>query len=185
MSDFWPKDLEISDTKSPMEILESAQEDWNTRSDGVLELILEDAKSKTGNNLIIVHAKHNPNNRTITLFTVAHRLNRHYPVTIEPEDQDLPNFLKKSYYMPGIVDSLQPSAVHGGHITNKWVSDTPSEFRTKLIEIFNLGNVKASLVSLASSTSAIEADDSEKLLSQRLPIVRKCQRKILTKNRSS
>lgn len=36
---------------------------------------------------------------------------------------------------------------------NPWVSDTPSEFRKKLIEAFNLGSVKTKILNLASSTS--------------------------------
>ena len=69
MSSFWPKGVEITDTQSPREILSTAQEDWQTKSDGVMELILQDTQSESGNSMIIVHAKYVPSNRTATLFS--------------------------------------------------------------------------------------------------------------------
>ena len=38
MSDFWPSGLELDNAQSPMEILKSAQEQWEMRSDGQLRL---------------------------------------------------------------------------------------------------------------------------------------------------
>jgi hypothetical protein len=163
MSNFWPKGLELSDTASPMEILEAAQSDWDTNSHGALTLVFQEAKSESGNDMIIVHAKHIPSNRTATLFSVVHRPNTPYPITIQPKNDDVPTFLRKSYYKPGIADSLINSAddfgTRGKTVTNHWVSDTPSEFRTKLGEVFNLGIVKSEILNLASNIRAVTPND--------------------------
>uniref|UniRef100_UPI004056E854 hypothetical protein n=1 Tax=Candidatus Electrothrix sp. TaxID=2170559 RepID=UPI004056E854 len=95
MSIFWPEGLSVSDVRSPYEILENAQEEWETASDGVLTLVLQESEDDKSI-VITVHAKHLPSNRTATLLSVIHRLNEPYPVTIRPRDENIPNFLKKS-----------------------------------------------------------------------------------------
>lgn len=161
---FWPQDIQLSDTQSPLEILNTAQEEWRTSSDGIMELVLQDTMSNSGNSMIIVHAKHVISNRTATLFSIVYRADYPYPVTIQPKDEDLPTFLKKSYYKPGARSiaemkehiSLIPTTriaekqgVSGKQVLNQWVSDTPSEFREKLVEVFNLGAIKSEILNLA------------------------------------
>jgi hypothetical protein len=162
MSDFWPKGLELSDTQSPMGILENAKHDWNTNSNGALGLVLQETKSTTGNYMIIVHAKHLPSNRTVTLFSVVHRPNAPYPATIEPKGDDLPTFLKKSYYQPGFTENIGGSLLQQGRtVKNSWVSETPSEFRKNLEQVFNLGTVKSEILSLVSSIQRVTDDSGE------------------------
>lgn len=167
MSNFWPDGLELNDTISPMKILELAQEDWDTNSGGVLTLVLQEAQSTTNLDMIIVHAKHMLSGRTTTLFTVAHRPNAPYPATIQPKDDDLPDFLKKSYYKPGLADLGGAVSVafkggtQGHNVTNEWVSDTPQEFRTNLTKIFNHGVIKADILSLISNTPVVESDEGK------------------------
>ena len=168
MADFWPSGLELTDSQSPIEILQEAQRDWESSSGGVMALVLQSAESDSGNDMIIVHAKHLPSNRTASLFSVVFRPANPYPVTIQPKDDELPDFLKKSYYVPGhdpvgslLARSSLPS-VEGRTVTNQWVSDTPSEFREKLREVFNLGLARSEVVNLACEVSAAgvhEADD--------------------------
>jgi len=162
MNSYWPDGLELSDIQSPMEILESAREDWDTSSDGVLTLVLQEARSETNNNMIIVHAKHVPSGRTTTLFSVVHRPNAPYPASIQLKQVDLPDCLKKSYYDPGpfYFTSLMTTP-QGRTVTNDWVSDTPSEFRTKLKKVFNLGATKMGILSLVSNTPVIDANGTE------------------------
>jgi hypothetical protein len=45
MSSFWPDGLKLSDTQSPRDILKTAQEDWQTDTDGIMELVLQNARS--------------------------------------------------------------------------------------------------------------------------------------------
>jgi hypothetical protein len=128
-----------------------------------MTLILQKAESKSGNSMIIVHAKHNPTNRTATLFSVVHRPKTPYPATIQPKEDDLPDFLKESYYKPGIADiGAGISGIQGRTIENKWVSNTPAEFRAKLEEIFNLGVIKSEILNLVSSSSDVAEDDAPK-----------------------
>ena len=157
MSSFWPAGIELSDTQSPREILKAAKEDWQTSSDGIMDLILQDTESQSGNSMIVVHAKHVASRRTATLFSVIHRSEQPYPATIKIKGEDLPTFLKKSYYKPGLTDDVL--GIHKGTfdkmgmgrtVSNKWVSDTPPEFRENLADAFNLGAVKGEILNLAS-----------------------------------
>jgi hypothetical protein len=151
MSSFWPDGLKLSDTQSPRDILKTAQEEWYTNSDGIMELVLQDAQSEAGNSMIIVHAKHIANKRTATLFSIVHQAGKPYPVAIQQKSEDLPSFLKKTSELKSLdlkslgTFSLLPQSV------NQWVSDTPSEFRKKLTDAFNLGIVKREILNLASS----------------------------------
>lgn len=149
MSSFWPRGIELDDTQSPGEILQNAQQDWETSSSGVLALVLQEDKTQSGHDMIIVHAKHVPRNRTTTLFSIIHRPDLPYPATIQPRDDDLPNFLRKSYYheeFGNITAGLKDTVVN-----NEWVCDTPTEFRKKLEEAFNLSVIKTKVLNLVSS----------------------------------
>lgn len=166
MSSFWPEGLSVSDVRVPYEILEAAREEWETASNGVLTLVLQKSESEDGIETITVHAKHIPSNRTVTLFSVIHRQKEFYPVTIQPREKEkLPSILKKSYYQPksqgigiglGVVmkATQREEKTVTKKFTNKWVSDTPSEFTEKLTEAFNLSVVKSAVLNLASSKGA-------------------------------
>jgi hypothetical protein len=172
MSNFWPSGIELSDTQSPRQILKAAQEDWRVNSDGIMELILQDAQSESGNSMIIVHAKHIAYNRTATLLSIVHEPEKPYPVT------NLPNFLKKSYYAPSqnyggfgssnlsLGETLTETILGKQRkiIENGWVSDTPSEFRDKLTKAFNLGIIKRSILNLASNITDNTSHINEELL---------------------
>lgn len=151
MSNFWPSGLDLNDTASPLEILKLAQEEWVKNSGGLLSLIIQEAESTAGNEMLIVHAKHIPSNRTIALFSIIHRRSAPYPARIQPRDIELPDTLKKSYYQPGFGDLTVPSLrTEGRQVVNKWVCDSPSEFRRELRNVFDLGFVKSEVLSLVS-----------------------------------
>ncbi|NKC15250.1 MAG: hypothetical protein GKR94_24570 [Gammaproteobacteria bacterium] len=154
MSEFWPLNLNLSDTADPLEILGQAKQEWIERSDGLLSLEIQQAESENQNHMLIVHAKHVPSNRTVTLFSIVHRPGSPYPARIEP--RDLPNFLKKSYYQRSVISKFGEK-----EITNEWVCDTPAEFRSQLKRAFNLGNIKADLLSLVATTASTGLDDGE------------------------
>lgn len=167
MTNFWPSGIELNDTQSPKEILHEAQRDWESDSNGLMTLVLQPTKSESGNDMIIVHAKHSPSNRTASLFSVVYRPANPYPATIQPKDDELPNFLKKSYYEPGFdpmrsFGLMKPAnllKIEGRTVTNEWVSDTPSEFRAKLKEVFNLGIVKSEVLNLTCEVPAPDVDE--------------------------
>lgn len=169
MSSFWPAGIELSDTQSPREILEAAKEDWQTSSDGIMDLILQDTESQSGNSMIVVHAKHVVSRRTATLFSVIHRFEQPYPATIEIKGEDLPTFLKKFYYKPSSTENFLSMSIGtidkmGRTVSNKWVSDTPPEFRKKLTDAFNLGAVKGEILNLASAAKENGDSNSEESL---------------------
>lgn len=161
MNSFWPEGLEFEDIQTPDKILETAREEWETKSEGTLTLVFQRAKSQGNLEMIIVYAKHIHKDLTATLFTVVHRPNSPYPVTIVPNEEDLPNALKKSYYKPGFGSIVLGTT--GEHVENEWVSDLPAEFRKKLAEAFNLSSVKTSILSLASQciSQQIESKNNE------------------------
>jgi hypothetical protein len=165
VNSFWPWDLDLSDTSSPLDILRSASREWAEKSQGALALLIQEAVSTNGNTLLIVHAKHVPSNRTINLFSVVHRPGSPYPAKIQPREQELPDILKKSYYVPGSVDIANAlGRTSGRHVTNEWVCDTPSEFRSELEKAFNLGTVKSEVLSLVSgSGSSFTAKDEKEI----------------------
>jgi hypothetical protein len=167
MSSFWPDGIELSDTESPRDILNTAKEDWQTNSNGIMDLVLQDAESESGNPMIIVHAKHVVKNRTFELFSIVHQPEQPYPVRIEPKVEKLPTFLQKSYYEP--IPQLPPLLAipiagtgrdqSPKQVVNKWVSDTPSEFREKLAQAFNLGFIKREILNLASANTNNTSQD--------------------------
>lgn len=78
---YWPEGISISDTSSPLEILEQAREEWETVSDGELTLSLHEDNG--AEKRITVHAKKISTNQTAALFTVRHGIDTPYPVFIE------------------------------------------------------------------------------------------------------
>lgn len=169
MNKYWPDGLELSDTQSPLEILRDAESEWASSSEGVLTLVLQEAESQSGNDMIIVHAKHVPSNRTASLFSVVSRKGHPYPARLQPKEDELPNFFRKSYKTQNISSLTAMSRAvqqfsEEKWVNNEWVADTPGEFREKLEEVFNLGNLKSVILNLVSSrTEGVQdgADDSE------------------------
>lgn len=163
MSNFWPG-IDLKDTKSPLEILNDAKEDWEKNSNGAMTLVLQQATTTNGNNMIVVHARHLPSARTGAILKVVHRPASAYPVTIYPEDDGIPDFLKKTYYDPGFdvfAGMIPPSIgkVPPRTVTNEWVAETPAEFRAKLKLAFGLGTAKSIILNLAATAEETEITD--------------------------
>lgn len=114
-------------TMTPKEILTVTQEEWCTSRNGT-ELVLQDATSRSGDSMTIVHVKHVASNRTFKLLSVVHRPGEPYPVTIDVEADGLQDFLKETY---------------------DWVAGTPSEFRSKLANALTLESVKSTILNLS------------------------------------
>lgn len=166
MSKYWPDGFELSDTQSPIEIIRDAQTEWESSSGGVLALILQEAESQSGYDMIVIHAKHVASNRTASLFSVVSRKGNPYPARLQPKDDQLPNFFKKSYKtsnlssLAAISSSVIRQLNEEKWVTNEWVADTPGEFRDKLEKVFNLGNIKSEILNLITSNGARNEADS-------------------------
>ncbi|QGJ70949.1 Hypothetical protein PBC10988_26520 [Planctomycetales bacterium 10988] len=160
MSSFWPSGIELKNIQSPIEILKEAQRDWDSNSDGILNLVLNTIKVEGINGLliemrIIVDIKHIPSNRTATVFTVLHRQNSPYPVSIILEEEELPDILRKSYTVSGrkgietVLESVRGTK-ETITVNNEWVADTPLEFRENLQKVFNRSYLKSMVTNLIS-----------------------------------
>lgn len=149
MGKFFPAGIKLDDTQLPIEILQEAVHDWETETGGQLTLVLQTATAKDGDDMVFVHGKHVPSNRTITFFSVVSRPGSPYPARIQTKTSELPVFYRKKYYQPGLAEGIAFTRdIQGRTVTNEWVAETPSEFRNKLVDAFNLGNVKSELLNL-------------------------------------
>lgn len=161
MSDYWPRGIELNDVASPLDILEDAAKGWSEKTGGIVELLIQPATSTSKNDMLIVHGKHVPSGRTVSLFSVVHRPGAPYPARLQLDNDDLPDFFKKAYYQPGAysmraaIGAIAGSA-EGRQVTNEWVCDVPSEFRTKLRDAFNDGGVKTKILNLIAAPKQAE-----------------------------
>jgi len=169
MPSFWPSGLELSDTATPMSILLAAGEEWKTTSEGLLELIMQTGETESGNDIILVHAMHTPSNRTASLLSVVMRSGLAYPARLQPNEEDLPNFFKKSYSRPanpvGITAIQNILNTIPTFEENKWVAETPSDFRRQLADAFNLGGTKSIILNLVASQEYSEENCESATLS--------------------
>jgi len=165
MTNYWPEGIDLTDKQSPLEILRDAQAEWESSSGGVLELILQEAESQAGYDMIIIHARHTASNRTASLFSVVSRKENPYPTRLQPKENELPNFFKKSHKTSNLnsltaINSVIRQLNEEKWVNNEWVVDTPGELREKLEKIFNLGDIKSEILNLISTDVAQNDVDS-------------------------
>jgi hypothetical protein len=164
MSDFWPAALDLDDLATPLGILEEAKSQWEANSGGVLSLFFRGAESKAGGDLILVYVRHVPSDRSRSLITVAHRKGDPYPLTIFFESEALPDHLKRSY--TPIDFGVVAERVQGKEIENKWVCETPGEFRRKLAWALREGPVVADVQSLVAAAAEARVGVGDKAASE-------------------
>lgn len=153
MARFWPSGLNVEDSASPHEVLLVAANEWAEESGGLLNLLLQQDE-ENAETIWVVSAEHVPSRRSIELMKVIHRREYVYPVAIQLREESLPYHLRKSYYKPGVAD-LAPSILPTGRkVENEWVCDTAGEFRSRLANAFNLGNVKTAVANLVARAQA-------------------------------
>jgi hypothetical protein len=157
LAKFFPAGLDARDSSSPADILLEARTQWERESSGALTLDFTNDEIKEGLAVTFVRVIHLPSQRSASLFEVGHRPDTPYPVAIQPDDDDLPKLLRKSYYEPGspgltnwnaMMAAATLAKTEGKTVKNDWVADTPAEFRAMLEKAFNLGYVKGIVVNL-------------------------------------
>ena len=160
MSEYWPDDLDLTDTRSPLEILESVRQELIAMSGHRLTLDVIGTETGDGRVSIPVYAREMSAFRAAMLLEVTHRAGFHYPARIIPVTEELPDFLKKEYWKPGAVrdfglsPALRSMEVFGTQVTNEWVCDTPTEFSDKLQQVLKRAEVKRALLGLLTPQSA-------------------------------
>lgn len=152
MGNFWP-DVDINDTASPIEILEDANAVWQKESAGVLSLDLQ-VVDWQGGIKINVYGRESRHNRSIALFSVAHRAQQVYPASLIIPEEEIPVYLQKTYTVPGglthygAIAKISKLVNEDKVVENRWVCDDPIEFRIKLNTVLNMGIVKSSIYNL-------------------------------------
>lgn len=169
---FFPDDIDLSEIQSPTEILEEAREEWARRSGGTLELIVvESDLSDSAKSILDIILAHSSSGRQAKLLSLRHVPDQAYPLEIVPESFNYPDYLvkkrfvparKKTLLGPSILDSLG-ELIPEHTVTNKWVCETPREFRLMLAEALNLGSVKSLIVNLVTGNAIREIPDSEEI----------------------
>lgn len=175
---FFPDDIDLSEIQSPTEILEEAREEWARRSDGMLDLIvIESDLSDSTRSILDVILTHSSSGRQAKLLSLRHVPDQAYPLEIVPESFNYPDYLvkkrfvparKKTLLGPSILDSLG-ELIPEHTVTNKWVCETPREFRQMLAEALSLGSVKSLIVNLVAGRAIREIRLSEEF-SENSPI---------------
>jgi hypothetical protein len=167
---FFPDDLDLSTLQSPVAILKEAQEEWKERSQGVLHLHrVESELSNSTQYITDVILAHVASGRSAKLLSLRHLPGKPYPVEIQPEAFDYPDYLVKQRVVPARKKSLLgPSILEGlgdiipqHTITNKWICETPLELRERLAEAFNLGSVKSLTVNLVAGDQLKDIPDAD------------------------
>jgi len=153
---FWPDEINSDEVLSPREIMQSAGEELQEKTNR-LAVTIESWQLDDRTVLAFVVQNRVSGNR-LNLFEAMHRLNEPYPVAIEPPKGDLPEFLRDERFVPG-TPGLLPGAefralaqtvqgTPGRFVKNEWVCSTPSDFQERLVKLFSRNYVKARIVSL-------------------------------------
>lgn len=179
MPSYWPDGIDLLDSATPLEILHEAQQEWENQSGGVLVLLIQEQETEAREQCYVVHVQHVPSNRTVTLFSVLHRADLPYPACIQPIHAELPaNLVKSRSVIARQAEFISATATAAGRslskdveqtIENKWVCDTPGEFRRKLQEVLSLGGVKAEVQSLLATARVLRKENGAAQNPKNLP----------------
>ncbi len=167
MGSFWPKGIDIKDVAAPYEILQLANQDWLTESEGLLSLVIQEKEPEEGMEEFIVHALHIPSDRSVTLFSVTQLGDTPYPARITLRGDRIPIFLQKEYHRTkkGILADANALYESKELIANKWVSETPADFRKHLSEALNSSETKSVVFSLLASIKGTDDSDEDETAS--------------------
>ena len=167
---FWPHDINAEDVRSPRDILRQAGDELENRTGKLVVFI---GQSPLDDRIVLsFEITNHESNVTLNLFEASHQKHQSYPVVIVPPESNIPEFLRTERYVPGspsrigVVSELARvmQATHGtsGHyVKNEWVCATPTEFKSKLIDLFAEDYVKCRIISLLAPTGIEEAGQSE------------------------
>lgn len=166
---FWPADINAEEILPPRDIMHAAGIELENRT-GILNVMI--VESKLDDRVVLAFELTNEeSSRTLNLFEASHRIKECYPVAINPPNSDVPEFLRRKRYVPGQPGALEGSSIgafhrvmqgtQGRYVDNEWVCATPTEFRTKLTDLFAKDSVKSRIVSLMASTKSEDPTNAE------------------------
>ena len=177
---FFPRDLEIVNVQSPLDILSEAKNEWDAEGQGVITLLVVEGRSTTPDIVyacIRVYAQHIPTERIEYLLTVIHVCDKPYPARIELVKEDIPANLRKERFVPAMRGGLVSSdffervnkAAPAHTVSEEWVCQSPGEFRKQLAKALTRGSVKSAITNIiaasttdtdSSSPSAISVEET-------------------------
>jgi hypothetical protein len=177
---FFPSDLEIANAQSPLDILSEAKNEWDTKGQGIVTLLVDEGRpaSQGDSDLTLIHvyALHIPSERVESLLTVIYASGKPYPARINPEKDDIPEYLRKERFVPARKSGLMPpsilqaisEAIPAHTVTEEWVCESPDEFRKQLSKALTLGRVKSAITNIiaASGNAALSPDTSAQPVDQ-------------------
>jgi hypothetical protein len=114
-----------------------------------------------GFQVIHAYASHVLSGRSTKLFSVYHRSLAAYPVNIKIDEEDIPTQLQKEYIKINFQPFHRVPEPHEEIIENKWVSDSPAEFRRKLSDAFSASTIRAKLINLIAGSDVASEDETE------------------------
>ncbi len=153
--DLWPDDIRLDDLRSPREILDEAAVELEAKNPRLTAEVVEANLSDR------IKLSFQVSNRavplTLNLFDVFHQFDAGYPAVIDPPDDEIPGFLQRKVYVPGMADLLGVThavskimTAPGSVQENPWVCGTPREFTTKLRQLLAEDRVKVRIINLLS-----------------------------------
>jgi hypothetical protein len=150
----WPDDLKTEDVRTANEILNEQAQLLEKQTNGLLTGSIADHIVQERRVLgFDVNAPRVPT--TVRLFEVYQSPTLAYPVRIVPPKDDIPDYLKKKVYRPGIADLAVPAISRGHWEEQLWVADSAEEFTKKLEELLTSPAVKGTLFSLLSRSKRV------------------------------
>ncbi len=166
---FFPSDLEITNLQSPLDILSEAKLEWDSKGQGIISLLVDEGRSTSGSDstsvIIHVYALHIPSQRLARLLTIFHVTEKPYPARINPEKEDIPDYLRKerigasSRSSLAAIESFRVSMSQNTSV-DEWVCESPDEFRRQLVKALNRGSVKAAVTNIVT-VSSVDDETSE------------------------
>jgi hypothetical protein len=162
LQDLWPDDIRTQEVASPRQILDWQAEALIRRTGGLV--LAEVVQSETNDRIILgLEGEATGVRERARLLEVQHLPGRLYPAAIVPPEEQVPDFLKKTRYIPTMGDAARALAQfdRGRQIENEWVASTPIEFADKVRKALSSPSVKSIVMSLlarAQESSAVETN---------------------------
>lgn len=168
--DLWPEDIKPQGFLSPREILDQQAEQLAKRMNGLLvgEVIEDEQSDRRVLRFEVVSLRADTR---VKLFEIHQQKKLAYPVAVIPPNFELPEFLSKEYYRPGLEDLMKrTSAFSGGllgppelrkgqWVKNDWVASTPLELSKLLRSVLEMPVVKSTVISLLSDVDQYEREN--------------------------
>ena len=145
---FWSTDLKVENAQSPRRILKEMAAELQQLT-GLRVNIAED---RLNDRIVLGFVAQNSQTQdSVRLFEVSHQAQQPYPARIDPPSVELPSFLKRERYEPGLLEiPVVETLTKGRTVVNRWICSTPKELRKMLADLAESSEVKSRIVNLVA-----------------------------------